>query len=127
MSRSPHDPPASKATPHELVLQLETSIETRLAAAEQARAEVERAQQQAIFVITQAAEQAVHDAQELTEGILADARTEAARVTEAGTGRAADLTALTARRRDEDVAAVVAAVLPARLGSGSGSEAASRP
>ncbi len=118
MSRTPHDPPASKATPHELVLQFETSIETRLAAAEQARAEVERAQQQATYVIAQAAEQAMHDAQELTEGILAGARAEAARLIEAGTVRAADLTALTARRRDEDVAAVVAAVLPARSGPG---------
>ena len=125
MSRTPHDPPASKATTHELVLQFETSIETRLAAAEQARAEVERAQQQATYVIAQAAEQAVHDAQELTEGILAGARAEAARLIEAGTVRAADLTALTARRRDEDVVAVVAAVLPAR--SGSGSEAVNGP
>ncbi len=39
MSRTPHDPSASGATPHELVLQLEASIEARLTAAEQARAE----------------------------------------------------------------------------------------
>jgi hypothetical protein len=123
MSRTPFDQPAHDATPHELVLRLETSIETRLAAAEQARAEVERAQQQATEVIAQAAEQAMHDAQELTDGILAGARAEAARLTEAGTVRAADLTALTVRRRDEDVAAVVAAVIPARLGP----EAVSRP
>ncbi len=125
MSRTPHDPPASKVTPHELVLQLETSIEARRAAAEDARAEVEQAQERATYVIAQAAEQAMRDAQELTEGILADARTAAASLTEAGTVRAADLTALTARRRDEDVAAVVAAVLPGGLGSGS--EAERRP
>jgi vacuolar-type H+-ATPase subunit H len=125
MSRTPPEPPANDATPHELVLQLESSIETRLAAAEQARDEVERARQRATDVIAQAADQAMHDAQELTEGILAYARTEAARLTEIGAVRAADLTALTARRRDKDVAAVVAAVLPARLGPGS--EAVSRP
>ena len=118
-------PQQVEATPHERVLQLETSIETRHAAAEQARAEVARAQQQAAHLIAEAAEQAAHDAEELTERILADTRAEAARLTEAGTVRAADLTALTARRRDVDVAAVVSAVLPARLGSGS--EAVSRP
>lgn len=125
MSRTPHDPPASGATPHELVLQLEASIEARLTAAEQARAEVERARQQATCITAQAAEQAMHDAQELTDGILADARSEAAGLTEAGSVRAADLTARAAARRDEDVAAVVAAVLPPRLGSES--EAVSRP
>jgi vacuolar-type H+-ATPase subunit H len=125
MSRTSPEPPANDATPHELVLQLESSIETRLAAAEQARDEVERARQRATDVIAQAADQAMHDAQELTEGILAYARTEAARLTEIGIVRAADLTALTGRRRDKDVDAVVAAVLPARPGPRS--EAASRP
>jgi hypothetical protein len=107
------------------VLQLEASIESRLAAAEQASAEVEQAQQLATYIFTSAAEQARKDAQELTDGILAAARTEAARITEAGSIRAADLTARTAGRRDVDVAAVEAAVLPVRLGAGS--EAVSRP
>jgi vacuolar-type H+-ATPase subunit H len=119
MSPTPGEPAASEATPHQLVLQLEASIQTRLAAAEQARAEVAQAEVQAAHLIAEAAEQAVHDAQELTEGILADARAEAARLTEAGTVRAADLTAVTARRRDADIAAVVTAVLPAGPGSGS--------
>ncbi len=118
MSRTPSNPATQEATPHELVLQLETSIQTRLAAADQARAEVAQAEAQAAYLIAEAAEQAVRDAQELKEVILADARAEAARLTEAGTVRAAGLTAVTARRRDADVAAVVAAVLPARLGTG---------
>jgi vacuolar-type H+-ATPase subunit H len=107
------------------VLQLETSIETRLAAAEQDRAEVERARQRATDIIAEAAQHATRDAQELTDGILADARSEAARLTEAGSVRAADLTARATVRRDEDVAAVVAAVLPPQVGSGF--EAVSRP
>jgi hypothetical protein len=125
MSRTPPDPSASRATPHELVLQLETSIETRLAATEQARTELEQARQRATQTIAQSAEQARLDAQELTDGILAGARTEAARLTQAGSVRAADLTTRAAARREEDVAAVVAAVISPRLGSGS--EAANRP
>lgn len=117
MSRTPRSSTRREATPHELVLNLETSIQTRLSAAEQASTEVAQAEAQAAYLLAEAAEQAVRDAQELKEGILADARAEAARLTEAGTVRAAELTAVTARRRDADVAAVVAAVLPARLGS----------
>jgi hypothetical protein len=107
------------------VVQLERSIEARLAAADEARVEVARAHQQAAQVVSEAAEEAERDARRLAEVILADARAEAGRVIEAGTHRAADLTALTARRRDEDVAAVVATVLAA--GIGPGPEAVNRP
>jgi hypothetical protein len=118
MTRTSPNPRASRATPRELVLQLETSIETRLAATEQGRAELGQARQRATQTIAQSAEQARLDAQELTEGILAGARTEAARLTQAGSVGAADLTTRAAAGREEDVAAVVAAVIPPRLGSG---------
>jgi len=119
MSRVPPDRAASPTTPHELVRELETSIEARLAAADQARAEVAQAQATAEHLLAEAAERAERDAQHRAAVILADARAEAVRLTEAGNRSAAELTAVAARRRDEDVAAVVSWVLPARPGPAS--------
>jgi hypothetical protein len=100
------------ATSHELVRELEKSIAARLAAAERARDEVARAQVQAEHLIAEAEAQAAEEARQRTTAILSAARAEAARLTQAGSRRAADLTAATARRRDRDVATVLAAVLP---------------
>ncbi|MER7243124.1 hypothetical protein [Kribbella sp. NPDC000426] len=100
------------ATSHELVRELEKSIAARLAAADQARDEVALAQVQAEHLIAEAEAQAAEEARQRTTAILSAARAEAARLTQAGYHRAADLTAATARRRDRDVATVVAAVLP---------------
>lgn len=100
------------ATPHELVRNLEDSIAARLAAANQARDEVALAQVQADHLIAEAEAQAAEVARQRAAAILSAARAEAARLTQARVQRAADLTAVAARRREQDVATVVAAVLP---------------
>lgn len=103
---------ATHATPRELVRALETSIAARLTAADQARDEVALAQVQAEHLIAAAEAQAAEVAGQGAATILFAARAEAARLTQAGIRRAADLTAVAARRRAQDVATVVAAVLP---------------
>jgi hypothetical protein len=113
------------ATPHELVRNLEDSIAARLAAADQARDEVALAQVQADHLIAEAEAQAAEVARQRTTAILAAARAEATRLTQAGIRCAADLTAVATRRRDQDVATVVAAVLPQQTQSSR--EEASRP
>jgi hypothetical protein len=113
------------ATPHEMVRELETSIAARLAAADQARDEMALAQVQADHLIAEAEAQAAEVARQRAAVILSAARAEAARLTQAGIRRAADLTAVAARRRDQDVAAVVASVLPQQARSSR--EEASRP
>ena len=67
---------------------------------------------QADHLIAEAEAQAAEVARQRAAAILSAARAEAARLTQAGIRRAADLTAIAARRRDQDVATVVAAVLP---------------
>ena len=105
---------------HELVLEFEASIAARLAASERAGDEVARAQLQADHLIVEAETQAGEEAQRRRAAILSSARAETTRLREAGIRRAADLTAIAARRRDADVAAVVASVLPARVPSSQG-------
>ena len=113
MSRAHDDSDTlGQSTPHELVLELEKSIAARLAAANQAGDEVALAQVQADHLIAEAEAQAAEVARQRTAAILSAARAEATRLTQEGIRRAADLTAAAARRRDEDVIAVVAAVLP---------------
>jgi hypothetical protein len=113
MSRAHDDSDTvAQATPHELVRELENSIAARLAEANQAGDEVALAQVQADHLIAEAETQAAEEARQRTAAILSAARAEAARLTQAGIRRAADLTAVAARRRDKDVATVVAAVLP---------------
>jgi hypothetical protein len=113
MSRAHDDgDTVAQATPHELVRELENSIAARLAAANQAGGEVALAQVQADHLIAQAEAQAAEVARQRTAAILSAARAEAARLTQGGTRRAADLTAVANQRRDQDVATVVAAVLP---------------
>jgi hypothetical protein len=113
MSRTHDDSETSdRATPHELVRELENSIAARLATANQAGDEVALAQVQADHLIAEAEAQAAEVARQRTAAILSAARAEAARLTQAGIRHAADLTAVAARRRDQDVATVVTAVLP---------------
>lgn len=113
MSRAHDDSdPVAPVTPHELVRELEHSIAARLAAANQAGDEVALAQVQADHLIAEAEAQAAEVTRQRTAAILSAARAEAARLTQAGLRHAADLTAVAARRRDQDVADVVAAVLP---------------
>jgi hypothetical protein len=101
-----------RATPHELVRELEHSIAARLAAADQAHDEVALAQVQAADLIAEAEAQAAEMARQRAAAILSAARAEATRLTDAGIRRAAALSAIAARRRDQDVAAVVSSVLP---------------
>ena len=101
-----------RATPHELVRDLENSIAARLAAADQARDEVALAQVQADHLIAEAEAQAAEEARQRAAAILSAARAEAARLTQAGIRSAADLTSVAAQRRDQDVTTVVDAVLP---------------
>lgn len=118
MSRAHDDSDTvAQATPHELVRELENSIAARLAAANQAGDEVALAQVQADHLIAEAEAQAAEVARQRTAAILSAARAEAARVTQAGVRRAAALTAAADRRRDQDVATVVAAVLPQQTSS----------
>ncbi|MEU4607329.1 hypothetical protein AB0F43_30460 [Kribbella sp. NPDC023972] len=113
MSRTTDDSERiNHATPHELVRKLEDSIAARLAAANHARDEVALAQVQADHLIAEAEAQAAEVARQRAAAILSAARAEASRLTQSGVQRAADLTAVAARRRDQDVATVVAAVLP---------------
>jgi F0F1-type ATP synthase membrane subunit b/b' len=100
------------ATPHELVRALEKSIAARLAAANRAGDEVALAQVKADRLVAEAEAQAAEVARQRTTAILSAARAEAARVTQAGIRRAAALTAVAARRRDQDVGMVVSAALP---------------
>ena len=101
-----------RATPHELVRDLENSIAARLAAADQARDEVALAQVQADHLIAEAEAQAAEEARQRAAAILSAARAEAGRLTQAGIRSAADLTSVAAQRRDQDVTTVVDAVLP---------------
>lgn len=105
------------AVSHELVREFEKSIAARLAAADQARDEAALAQVQADHLIAEAEAQAAEVARQRTVAIMSAARAEASRLAQAGIRRAADLTAATARRRDRDVATVLAAVLPQSAGS----------
>jgi hypothetical protein len=112
MSCAPHDSGASPS-PHELVLGLESSIEARAAAEEKAQDEVTRAHREADQIIAAAAAEAAQAAERLTAEVLAAARIEADGLRQAGIRSAEDLAAVAARRRDENVAASVSAVLPA--------------
>ncbi|WP_410790618.1 hypothetical protein [Kribbella sp. C-35] len=127
MSRA-HDDSGTiaKAAAHELVREFENSIAARLAAANQAGDEVALAQVQADHLIAEAEAQAAEGARQRTTAILTAARAEADRLIEVGVRRAAALTAAAARRRDQDVATVVAAVLP-RPRSSSQDVVVSRP
>jgi vacuolar-type H+-ATPase subunit H len=112
MSGAPHDTGASPS-PHELVLGLESSIEARVAAEEKAQDEVTRAHREADEIVGAAAAEAAQAAERLTAEVLAAARIEADGVRQAGIRSAEDLAAVAARRRDENVADSVTAVLPA--------------
>lgn len=120
MSRAHGGDGADQTRAHELVLEFEASIAARLAASEQAGNEVAQAQLQADHLIAEAEEQASQEAQRRKAAILSSARAETTRLREAGIRRAADLAAIAARRRDADMAAVVASVLPARVPSSQG-------
>jgi len=102
------------ATPHELVRELENSIAARLAAADQSRDEVALAHVQADHLVAEAEAQAAEAARQRAAAILSTARAEATRLTDAGIRRAAALTTIAARRRDQDVATVISSVLPQR-------------
>jgi vacuolar-type H+-ATPase subunit H len=112
MSCAPHDPGASPS-PHELVLGLESSIEARVAAEERAQDEVTRAHREADQIVAAAAAEAAQAAERLTAKVLAAAGIEADGLRQAGIRSAEDLAAVAARRRDENVAASLTAVLPA--------------
>lgn len=116
MTRTNDSETTDRATPHELVRALEQSIAARLTAANQAGDEVALSQVQADHLVAEAEAQAAEVARQRTAAILSAARAEAARVTQAGIRQAADLTAVAARRRDQDVATVVAAVVPQQRG-----------
>jgi hypothetical protein len=120
MSRAHGGDGADQTRAHELVLEFEASIAARLAASERAGDEVAQAQLQADRLIAEAEAQAGEEAQRRRAAILSSARVETTRLRGAGIRRAADLTAIAARRRDEDVAAVVASVLPVRVRSSQG-------
>jgi hypothetical protein len=105
--------PERAPSPHELVLGLESSIEARAAAEEKAQDEVTRAHREADQIIAAAAAEAAQAAERLTAEVLAAARIEADGLRQAGIRSAEDLAAVAARRRDENVAASVSAVLPA--------------
>lgn len=112
MSRAHHADGADHATPHQLVRDLETSITARLAAADESRDDIARAQEQAAQLITDAEADAAEAAARSAAAIVSAAYAEAARLAEEGRRRAAELTEAASRRRDEDVAEIVAAVLP---------------
>ncbi|MGH3348843.1 MAG: hypothetical protein ACRDO4_17835, partial [Nocardioides sp.] len=112
MSRAHDGDGADHTRAHELVQELEASIAARLAVSEQAGDEVAQAERQADHLIAEAETQAGEDAQRRRETILASAHAEAARLSAAGNRSAADVTAIAARRRDADVAAVESSVLP---------------
>lgn len=112
MSRAHSADGPDPVTPHQLVRDLETSIAARLAASNETREEVVRAQQRAAQLITEAESAAAVAAQQRAAGIVSAAREEASRLTEVGRRAAADLSAAAAQRRDADVDAIVAAVLP---------------
>lgn len=120
MKRAHDGDRADPARAHELVREFEASIAARLAASEQAGDEVAQARLQADHLIAQAEVDAAEEAQRRRATILSSARAEAARLSEAGTRQAADLTAIAARRRDADVAAVLSSVLPPRVRSSQG-------
>lgn len=96
---------------HLMVRELETSIDTRLAAANESREDQVRADVQADALIAEARVQAAEAGRVHAEAILAAARAEAALVEVDGERAAAELTAAAARQRDDDVAAVLAGVL----------------
>ena len=79
MSRTHDDSePTDRATPHELVRELENSIAARLAAANQAGDEVALAQVQADHLIAEAEAQAAEVARQRTAAILSAVRAAAA-------------------------------------------------
>ena len=104
------------ATSHDLVRELERSIEARLTAAE-AGDEVTDARVEADRLIAEAEVRADEAARDHAAAILSEARVEAKRLAEAGTRRATDLAETAALHREEDVAAVVSSVLPAESSS----------
>lgn len=112
MSRAHDADGADHVTPHQLVRDLETSIAARLASVDESRDELARAQAKAAQLITDAEADAAEAAARRAAAIVSAAGATAARLTEEGRGRAAELTEAAARRRDEDVAEIVAAVLP---------------
>lgn len=63
-------------------------------------------------LVAEAEARAAEAARQRAAAILSVARAEATRLTDAGIRRAAALTAIAARRRDQDVAAVISSVLP---------------
>jgi vacuolar-type H+-ATPase subunit H len=104
------------ATSHDLVRELERSIEARLTAAE-AGDEVTDARAEADRLIAEAEVRADEAARDHAAAILSEARVEAKRLAEAGTRRATDLAETAALHREEDVSAVMSSVLPAESSS----------
>lgn len=104
------------ATSHDLVRELERSIEARLTAGE-AGDEVTEARVEADRLIAEAEVRADVAARDHAAAILSEARVEAKRLAEAGTRRATDLAETAALHREEDVSAVVSSVLPAESSS----------
>jgi hypothetical protein len=120
MSRAHDGDEAARTSAHERVLELEASIATRLTAAEQAGDELARAKRQADQLLAEAEAQVGEEAQRRRSATISAAQAEADRVIAAGIRRATDLSAMAARRRDADVAAVVSAVLPVLIRSSQG-------
>lgn len=114
MSRARAGNGADSATAHEQVLEFEASIAARLAASERTADEVEQARLQANRLLAESEAQAGEEAKRRRAAILSSARVETTRLREDGIRRATDLTAIATRRRDADVAAVLASVLPVR-------------
>jgi hypothetical protein len=120
MSRAHDGDEAARTSAHERVLELEASIATRLTAAEQAGDELARAKRQADQLLAEAEAQVGEEAQRRRSATISAAHAEADRLIAAGIRRATDLSAMAARRRDADVAAVVSAVLPVLIRSSQG-------
>ena len=104
------------ATSHDLVRELERSIEARLTAGE-AGDEVTLAQVEADRLIAEAQGRADGAARQRVAAILCAARVEAKRLADAGIRRATDLAETATSHREEDVSAVVSSVLPVESSS----------
>ncbi|MPZ95291.1 MAG: hypothetical protein GEU96_10365 [Propionibacteriales bacterium] len=104
--------PAIGTASHGVVRDLEASIATRLATAEQVRDTVAQAQTRAQAIVAKADARADETSRLRSTAILDAARSEAARLVADGERAATALTDASARRRADDVSAVLARVLP---------------
>lgn len=96
---------------HQMVRELEKSIAARLAAANSSHDDLTQARAEADALIAEAESQAAQAGRVHAAAILSAARAEAAHLEADGEREAAELTATATRRRDDDVAAILAEVL----------------